>query len=76
MPFTILAFFSNTSWEPAQLPGLTTKLVDKVNRELVGLEVNVLLLLSSKLVQAQWRTVHFHQAKTGLKYYKTIKKLR
>ena len=55
MPFTI----SNISlgdllscFRPrGLLPGLTTLLVDKVDRELVGLEVKVLLLLPPRLVR-------------------------
>ena len=52
MPFTI----SNMSLlscfrSRGLLPGLTTLLVDKVDRELVGLEVKVLLLFPSRLLR-------------------------
>ena len=59
MTLAILAFFSNISlgdllscFRPrGVLSGLTTLLEDKVGRELVGLEVKVLLLLPSGLVR-------------------------
>ena len=52
MPFTISNISLLSCFRPrGLLPGLTTLLVDKVDRELVGLEVKVLLLLPPRLVR-------------------------
>jgi hypothetical protein len=75
MPFTILAFFSNISlgdllscFKPrGVLSGLITLLVDKVERELVGLEVKILLLPPSRLVRLNGE--QFILIKNSLKYF-------
>ena len=59
MSFTILAFFSEiflgdlfSCFRPrGVLSGLSTLLVDRVERELVGLEVKILLLLPFRLLR-------------------------
>ena len=76
MPFTISNISLLSCFRPrGLLPGLTTLLVDKVDRELVGLEVKVLLLLSPRLVRLNGEEVIFIKLRLVLNIKKQFKKL-